>query len=112
MIVFGDADPAVAAAGINFVTTAGQSCGSASSLLVHESLAAGVCKHVAAGVEGVVVGDPVRERTQMGPVITRRHLDHVQALIAAGLREGAQLLAAAAVRPVPATGAATSPRRS
>ena len=97
MIVFGNADPAVAAAGavagINFVTTAGQSCGSASRLLVHESLAAGVCKHVAAGVEGVVVGDPVRERTQMGPVITRRHLDHVQALIAAGLREGAQLLA-------------------
>jgi 2-formylbenzoate dehydrogenase len=96
MIVFGDADPAVAAAGavagINFVTTAGQSCGSASRLLVHESLAAGVCKHVAAGVEGVVVGDPVRGRTQMGPVITRRHLDRVQALIAAGLRE-AQLLA-------------------
>ena len=47
MIVFGNADPAVAAAGavagINFVTTAGQSCGSASRLLIRESLAAAHC---------------------------------------------------------------------
>jgi 2-formylbenzoate dehydrogenase len=47
MIVFGDADPAGAAAGavagINFVTTAGQSCGSASRLLIRESLAAAHC---------------------------------------------------------------------
>jgi 2-formylbenzoate dehydrogenase len=96
MIVFADADPAAAAAGavagMNFVTTAGQSCGSTSRLLVHESLAADVCKHVAAGAETVVVGDPAQERTQMGPVITRGHLDHVERLIEAGLREGAQLL--------------------
>lgn len=96
MIVFEDADPAAAAAGavagMNFVTTAGQSCGSTSRLLVHESLAAEICKHVAAGAEGVIVGDPAQERTQMGPVVTRRHLDHVQRLIEAGLREGAQLL--------------------
>ena len=96
MLVFEDADPAAAAAGavagMNFVTTAGQSCGSTSRLLVHESLAAEICKHVAAGAEGVIVGDPVQDRTQMGPLITRRHLDHVQQLIEAGLRDGAQLL--------------------
>ena len=96
MIVFGDADPAAAAAGavagMNFVTTAGQSCGSTSRLLVHESLAAEVCKHVTAGAESVVVGDPAQEQTQMGPVISQGHLEHVKRLIEAGLREGAQLL--------------------
>jgi 2-formylbenzoate dehydrogenase len=96
MIVFGDADPAAAAAGavagMNFVTTAGQSCGSTSRLLVHESLAAEVCKHLKAGAENVVVGDPAQEQTQMGPVISQGHLEHVKRLIEAGLREGAQLL--------------------
>ena len=96
MIVFDDADPAAAAAGavagMNFATTAGQSCGSTSRLLVHESLAAEVGKHVAAGAERIVVGDPAQERTQMGPVITRGQLDHVARLIEAGLRDGARLL--------------------
>ncbi len=110
MIVFDDADPAAAAAGavagMNFATTAGQSCGSTSRLLVHESLAAEVGKHVAAGAERIVVGDPAQERTQMGPVITRGQLDHVARLIEAGLRDGARLLTGGG-RPAAVTGATT-----
>jgi 2-formylbenzoate dehydrogenase len=97
MIVFEDVDPAAAArgavAGMNLATTAGQSCGSTSRLLVHESVASEVCKHVAALAERIVVGDPAEGHTEMGPVITQRHSGHVTSLIEAGLREGAELLA-------------------
>jgi 2-formylbenzoate dehydrogenase len=96
MIVFSDADPLAAAAGavsgMNFATTAGQSCGSTSRLLVHESLAEEIIKHVVAGVEAITVGDPADGSTEMGPLITAAHRDRVAALIQTARDEGADLL--------------------
>ena len=96
MIVFDDADPLAAAAaavnGMNFATTAGQSCGSTSRLLIHESLADEVIKHVVAGLEAITVGDPADANTEMGPLITAAHRDRVAALIQAARDEGADLL--------------------
>jgi 2-formylbenzoate dehydrogenase len=96
MIVCSDADPLAAAAGavngMNFATTAGQSCGSTSRLLVHESLAEEVIKHVVAGLEAITVGDPADGSTEMGPLITAAHRDRVAALIQTARDEGADLL--------------------
>jgi 2-formylbenzoate dehydrogenase len=96
MIVFSDADPLAAAAGavngMNFATTAGQSCGSTSRLLVHESLAEEVIKHVVAGVEAITVGDPANASTEMGPLITAAHRDRVAALVQTARDEGADLV--------------------
>jgi 2-formylbenzoate dehydrogenase len=96
MIVCSDADPLAAAAGavngMNFATTAGQSCGSTSRLLVHESLAEEVIKHVVAGLEAITVGDPADGSTEMGPLITAGHRDRVAALIQAARDEGADLV--------------------
>jgi 2-formylbenzoate dehydrogenase len=92
MLVFPDADPAAAAAsalaGMNF-NTQGQSCGSTSRLLVHESLAADVVGAVVAGVETIRVGSPLDEATDMGPLVSRRHHDHVTQLVRTGVEQGA-----------------------
>jgi 2-formylbenzoate dehydrogenase len=94
MIVMPDADLGRAADaavfGMNYTATAGQSCGSTSRLLVHESVAAEVVENVAAQVRAIRVGHPLAEGTQMGPVIDerqyRKSLDAIAAATAAGAR--------------------------
>lgn len=92
MIVFEDMDPARAArgavAGMNFTTTAGQSCGSTSRLLLHESLADDVINRVCAEIAAITVGDPMTDAAQMGPLISRRQYEHTQSLVAAGVQDG------------------------
>lgn len=96
MIVFEDMDPARAArgaiAGMNFTTTAGQSCGSTSRLLVHESLADEVTRRVCEEVAAITVGDPMSDQASMGPLISRRQHDHVQALVEAGAQDGGRIV--------------------
>jgi 2-formylbenzoate dehydrogenase len=94
LIVMPDADLARAADaavfGMNYTATAGQSCGSTSRLLVHESIAGEVVGNVAAQVRAIRVGHPLAEGTQMGPVIDerqyRKSLDAIAAATAAGAR--------------------------
>lgn len=95
MIVFPDADPdavaKAAVAGMNF-TWQGQSCGSTSRLLLHESLHDRVLEQVADIVSAIEVGDPMDERSQMGPVNSAAQLAKVKHYIAAGKEDGARLL--------------------
>ena len=96
MIVFDDADPVRAArgavAGMNFSVTAGQSCGSTSRLLVHESLADEVVGQLREEIIGIRVGDPMDDAINMGPLISKRQLDHVATLVEAGKEDGAHVL--------------------
>jgi 2-formylbenzoate dehydrogenase len=92
LIVMPDADRERAADaavfGMNYTATAGQSCGSTSRLLLHESIADEVLENVARQVRAIRVGHPLAEGTQMGPVIDerqyRKSLDAIEAATAAG----------------------------
>lgn len=100
MVVFDDVDPVRAATGavqgMNFGVTAGQSCGSTSRLLVHESIADEVVSNVLEQVSRIRVGDPMDSAYSMGPLISRKQADHVASVVRAGVEDGAQLVAGGA----------------
>jgi acyl-CoA reductase-like NAD-dependent aldehyde dehydrogenase len=80
-----------AVAGMNF-SWAGQSCGSTSRLLVHETLYETIVDRVGARIATLRVGDPLDPGSDMGPVNSARQLAHVQDLIGSARREGARLV--------------------
>jgi len=95
MIVFPDADPetvaAAAVGGMNFAW-AGQSCGSNSRLLLHESLHDNVVERIVAQVKAIRVGDPLDPASQMGPVNSAGHYERVLGFVESARAEGAKLL--------------------
>jgi len=94
-IAFPDADPVAVAkaavAGMNF-SWSGQSCGSTSRLMLHESIYDDVIARIEAAVSAIKVGDPLDVNSGMGPVNSARHYQHVMNLIEAGKQEGARLV--------------------
>jgi len=94
MIVLPDADVEFAAwhavKGMNFEWQ-GQSCGSTSCLLVHESLYDAVLERVCELVRDICVGDPFDAATGMGPLISAAHHKKVTSAIQRGIDEGAKL---------------------
>jgi betaine-aldehyde dehydrogenase len=95
-IVFADADvgkvAAAAVAGMNFGLQ-GQSCGSTSRLMVHDSIYDAVVAAVAEKVKALRVGDPFAWPTQMGALNTRPHLERVKQFVESAKSEGARLVA-------------------
>ncbi|MFI6438096.1 aldehyde dehydrogenase family protein [Streptomyces sp. NPDC050759] len=91
-IVFADADLRTAVDPFSFLDNSGQDCCARTRILVQESVYDEVRELLADAVSAVVVGDPADEKTQMGPLISRRQLDRVRALVPAdapGLRGSA-----------------------
>ncbi|MEQ3549851.1 aldehyde dehydrogenase family protein [Pseudonocardia nematodicida] len=96
MLVLPDADLPRAAAsavqGMNFTVTAGQSCGSTSRLLLHESIADEVLAMVVEQVRAIRVGPPLDPDTQMGPLIDERQYDISMRAIEAARASGVPVL--------------------
>lgn len=96
LVVMPDADLAQAAesavAGMNYTATAGQSCGSTSRLLLHESVADEVIERVVELVRAIRVGHPLAEDTQMGPVIDHRQYEKSLGIMAKATAAGAKVL--------------------
>lgn len=96
MIVFPDVDPqsiiASAIAGMNF-SWQGQSCGSTSRLLLHESIYDEVVAGLVERINAIRVGDPMDETSQMGAINSKVQYDKVLNYIEMAKREGATLLA-------------------
>jgi 2-formylbenzoate dehydrogenase len=90
-----DLDRAVESAvfGMNYTATAGQSCGSTSRLLLHESVADQVLDAVVERVRSIRVGHPLDADTQMGPVISCNQYDKSLDAIAAATSAGGKALA-------------------
>ena len=93
VVVFPDADLAAAAAGVRAAGfwNAGQDCGAACRVLVHESVAQEFTDRLVDAVRGIVVGAPdAGDDVELGPMISRRHFEKVKAALesvkAAGLR--------------------------
>jgi acyl-CoA reductase-like NAD-dependent aldehyde dehydrogenase len=94
-IAFPDADPsavaAAAVAGMNFAWS-GQSCGSTSRLMLHESIYDEVVEQIAAKVSAIKIGDPSDPKSEMGPVNSGPHLDRINKIIESARAQGAKLI--------------------
>ena len=93
-IIFADADLKVAVKrGIkSCFYNSGQSCNLPSRMLVEHSCYADVLTLAKRVAESIDVGDPGQPGSHIGPLANAEQFDRVQALIAAGLEEGASLL--------------------
>ena len=93
-IIFDDADidAAVkgAAAGIFF--NSGQVCSAGSRVLVQEAVYDKFCEAMVARSKTLKVGDPLDEKTYMGPIISQKQLSSIMGYIDSGKSEGATLL--------------------
>jgi aldehyde dehydrogenase (NAD+)/phenylacetaldehyde dehydrogenase len=93
-IVFADAD--LDAAAVGAVRAAfynqGEICTAGSRLLVEEKALDRLLEGVVAGSKKLVVGDPLDDKTQMGPLVSAEHRDRVVGYIGKGESEGARRL--------------------
>jgi acyl-CoA reductase-like NAD-dependent aldehyde dehydrogenase len=85
-IVFADADLERAAATAPYAVfdNAGQDCCARSRILVQRSVLDRFMELFEPAVRGVVVGDPASAATQMGPLISAAHRDHVASYVPSG----------------------------
>lgn len=95
LIAFPDADPETVAqaavAGMNFAWS-GQSCGSTSRLMLHESLHDEVVDRVVEQVRNIRLGDPREPSSQMGPVNNAGQYRHATNMIDVAKEDGGQIL--------------------
>ncbi|MDI5980398.1 aldehyde dehydrogenase family protein [Amycolatopsis magusensis] len=82
-LVFADADleKAAATAPYGVFDNAGQDCCARSLILVQSSVYERFMELLEPAVRGVVVGDPSAEATEMGPLISARHLAKVSSYV-------------------------------
>ena len=95
LIAFPDADPIEVAAasiqGMNF-TWSGQSCGSTSRLLIHESIADAVLAEVARLLKKREFISPLDPAAVQGTMVSRRQFDRAIGYIAGAIDLGAQVV--------------------
>jgi aminobutyraldehyde dehydrogenase len=85
VVVFPDADLRAAAAGVRNAGfwNAGQDCGAACRVLVHESVAEEFTDHLVREVSTLVVGSPeAGDDVEIGPMISRPHFERVKESLA------------------------------
>jgi acyl-CoA reductase-like NAD-dependent aldehyde dehydrogenase len=82
-IVFADADVEKAAATAPYAVfdNAGQDCCARSRILVEASAFALFMELLEPAVKGIKVGDPTSADTEMGPLISAKHRDHVSSYV-------------------------------
>jgi betaine-aldehyde dehydrogenase len=93
-IVFADADPDIALEFAMFAIFAGQGevCSAGSRLILDRKIADTFLPRLAEASSKINVGDGLAPDTEMGPLITRQHMERVLGYIEAGKAEGADLL--------------------
>ncbi len=77
----------------------GQSCDAPTRMIVERSVYAEVCEIAADAARNTRLDDPAKEGDHIGPLFSEMHEGRVQALIEAGVAEGAKLLAGGPGRP-------------
>jgi acyl-CoA reductase-like NAD-dependent aldehyde dehydrogenase len=71
---------------------AGQVCVSTQRVFVHASLIDTVAKQLTEGAAKLIVGDPTKDNTEVGPLILPREVDRVDAWVQEAVSAGAKLL--------------------
>jgi len=94
-IVFGDANVANAAMGViaGIYAAAGQTCIAGSRVFAHRSVYDELLERVSARARSIVIGDPLLESTELGPLAFGDQLDKVKSYVDLGVSEGATLYA-------------------
>ena len=93
IIVFDDADLDGAANGLiagNFGAS-GQSCVAGSRGLIHRPILEALIAKITAKAEQIVVGDPLKASSQLGPLCTRDQIENIVATLARAEQQGATL---------------------
>ena len=93
-MVFDDCDVEHAVAGVLYgiFSSSGESCIAGSRLFVQRRMLAEFVEKLVEGAQALRVGDPVSERTQMGPLVSVAHRESVEGYVARGLADGGRLL--------------------
>jgi acyl-CoA reductase-like NAD-dependent aldehyde dehydrogenase len=93
-IVCADADLDHAVAGVLYgiFSSSGESCIAGSRAFVHASVYDEFKRRLLAGVQGLRVGDPADDRTQMGPLVNLSHRASVERYVQLGVEEGGRVL--------------------
>lgn len=71
---------------------AGQVCVSVQRVFVHENICPKVAERLAEMAADLVVGDPLDEKTEVGPLILPREVDRVEAWVNQAVAAGAEVL--------------------
>ncbi|HKY88142.1 MAG TPA: aldehyde dehydrogenase family protein, partial [Pseudorhodoplanes sp.] len=100
-VIFDDADfeRALDAALFMIFSNNGERCTAGSRILVQQSNYARFAERFAERARRLVVGDPLEEKTTIGPMISKSHLEKVRGYIELGPKEGATLLCGGVDRP-------------
>ena len=94
VLVFDDADvESVSNAVIAGIFAAtGQSCVAGSRLLVQRGMRERLLQRLIEKARAIRIGDPLDMATEMGPLATRKQLEHIETVLAASLEAGGVLL--------------------
>jgi aldehyde dehydrogenase (NAD+) len=94
IIVLEDADLDLALRAVAFgaVGTAGQRCTTTRRLLLHKKIAAPFTKRLIHAYQSVAIGDPLHEKTLMGPLIDAQAVDQMQQALRQAESEGGTIL--------------------
>jgi 5-carboxymethyl-2-hydroxymuconic-semialdehyde dehydrogenase len=100
-VVFDDADldRALDAAVFMIFSNNGERCTAGSRILVQQSIYADFVQKFTERAKRITVGDPLDEKTIVGPMISQAHLSKVRGYIELGPKEGATLLCGGLDRP-------------
>jgi acyl-CoA reductase-like NAD-dependent aldehyde dehydrogenase len=93
-IVFADADLDAAANGViaGIFAAAGQTCVAGARLLVEASVERELVDRVVARARTIILGDPLSQETEMGPIAFKEQWEKIQSYISIGSSEGAELV--------------------
>jgi aldehyde dehydrogenase (NAD+)/betaine-aldehyde dehydrogenase len=93
-MVFDDADMDHAVAGVLYgiFSSSGESCIAGSRLFVQRMRYDEFMGRLVQGAKALRVGDPLDERTHMGPLVSTAHRESVERYVARGLADGGRLL--------------------
>jgi len=98
LVVFADADLDLAVANaVEQYDNAGQVCLAGSRLLVEEPVAAEFTERLLHRIAALRQGDPREEETDIGPNISRAHLEKVDGFVQRAIADGARVLAGGGV---------------
>ena len=100
-VVFDDADleRALDAAIFMIFSNNGERCTAGSRILVQKSIYADFAARFAERAKRIAVGNPLDEKTVVGPMISAAHLSKVRGYIELGTQEGATMLCGGVDRP-------------
>ncbi|HEY0938734.1 MAG TPA: 5-carboxymethyl-2-hydroxymuconate semialdehyde dehydrogenase [Steroidobacter sp.] len=93
-VIFDDADldRALDAAVFMIFSNNGERCTAGSRILVQQNIYASFVEKFVARAKRITVGDPLDEKTIIGPMISQGHLAKVRSYIELGQKEGATML--------------------